>query len=85
MLGGLRDHAALSGLLPFAALFYARRSRCLYYDASGQAHEVLQGEGEEQGDPLMPGLYAVGQGASARSILGLLGGQRSGNFIRRCW
>ena len=52
MLGGLRDHAQLSGLLPFAAMFYARSSRYLFYDAEGRAHEVLQGEGWEQGDPL---------------------------------
>ena len=39
----------------------AATSITFYYDASGQAHEVLQGEGGEQGDPLKPGLYAFGQ------------------------
>ena len=31
-----------------------------FYDHAGQAHEVAQAEGGEQGDPLMPGLFAVG-------------------------
>ena len=32
--------------------------------SGGGGHEVLQGEGGEQGDPLMPGLYALGQHAA---------------------
>ena len=35
-------------------------SEYLFYDESGHAHTVLQAEGGEQGDPLMPGLFAVG-------------------------
>ena len=30
-------------------------------DADGQPHEVVQAEGGEQGDPLMPALFALGQ------------------------
>ena len=30
-------------------------------DDEGVTHEVVQGEGGEQGDPLMPALYALGQ------------------------
>ena len=44
-------------LVPFIRLFYGAQSTYLYYDADGGAHTVEQGE---QGDPLMPGLYAVG-------------------------
>ncbi|CAE7941576.1 unnamed protein product, partial [Symbiodinium sp. KB8] len=61
MLQALRTHEPLTGLLPFAAMFYGQASRYVYYDEEGVGHEVLQGEGGEQGDPLMPGLYALGQ------------------------
>ena len=40
-----------------AALFYGQASRYLYYDHRGQAHVVMQGEGGEQGDPLMLDFY----------------------------
>ena len=33
----------------------------MWQDASGQCHEVQQSEGGEQGDPLMPALYAIAQ------------------------
>ena len=32
----------------------------LFYDATGRGHDVIQAERGEQGDPLMPGLCAVG-------------------------
>ena len=64
MLEALRTHAPLTGLLPFASLFYGQASRYTYYDEAGVGHEVLQGEGREQGGPLMPGLYALGQHAA---------------------
>lgn len=32
----------------------------LWTDDDGQTHEVVQGEGGEQGDPLMPALFALG-------------------------
>ena len=51
MLEALRAHAPLTGLLPFASLFYGQASRYTYYDEAGVGHEVLQGEGGEQGDP----------------------------------
>eukprot|EP00969_Alexandrium_andersonii_P022695 993094-Alexandrium_andersonii.AAC.1 len=35
----------------------ARRS----YDDDGEPRDILQGEGGEQGDPLMPALHAPGQ------------------------
>ena len=52
---------SLTALLPFVAQFYAEPSACVFYDAEGAAHEIAQGEGGEQGDPLMPALYALGQ------------------------
>ena len=61
MLGGLAGDTALAPLLPFARLFYAEHSTYLWYDAAGVAHDIAQAEGGEQGDPLMPALYALGQ------------------------
>ena len=60
----LRAHAPLTGLLPFASLFYGQASHNVYRDEDGVGHEVLQGEGGEQGEPLMPGLYTLGQHAA---------------------
>ena len=44
----------------------------MWYDDEGEAHDILQGEGGEQGDPLMPAFYALGQHpalAEANSLL----------------
>ena len=73
MLEALRTHEPLTGLLPFAAMFYGQASRYVYYDEEGVGHEVLQGEGGEQGDPLMPGLYALGQHAALLELHAHLG------------
>ena len=55
----LRDTAPQ--LVPFVRSVYARTSTFLWWDADGQVHEVLQAESVEQGDPLAPALYALGQ------------------------
>ena len=68
MFTALRDLASLASLLPFSMLFYGQASRYSFYDGEGRRHEVLQAEGGEQGDPLMPGLYALGQHAALREI-----------------
>ena len=60
MFDGLLASPALVPLVPLVRLFYGGDSEYLFYDASGAAHAVLQSEGGEQGDPLMPGLFAVG-------------------------
>ena len=41
--------------------FYGSPSTYWWDDDEGVTHEVVQGEGGEQGDPLMPALYALGQ------------------------
>ena len=56
---GLRD-ARVTPLRPFVSQFYGAPSRYTFYDEHGAPHDVWQGEGGEQGDPLMPALYAVG-------------------------
>lgn len=52
---------SLHPLIPFVRLWYSRTSCFLWTDDSGETHDILQGEGGEQGDPLMPALFALGQ------------------------
>ena len=59
ILAKLRD--AVPSLLPFARAMYARTSTYLWWDDAGRRHEIAQAGGVEQGDPLVPGLYALGQ------------------------
>ena len=50
-----------SALVPFVMLSYSRPSEYLWRDDMGTSHIIQQGEGGEQGDPLMPALYALAQ------------------------
>ena len=68
MLAAIAARPELSDILPYAALFYGSPSTYLFYDAQGTAHEVRQGEGGEQGDPLMPALFALGQHAALTAV-----------------
>ena len=61
MLGSLLRSPALRPLLPYARLFYGQDSTYLWWDSSGACHSVQQAEGGEQGDPLMPALFALAQ------------------------
>ena len=45
----------------FVRLFYSEPSAYLWEDAEGVVHTIHQGEGGEQGDPLVPLLFSVGQ------------------------
>ena len=47
--------------LPFARQFCGRPLSYIWEDDGGATHEIRQGEGGEQGDPLMPALFALGQ------------------------
>ena len=60
MLDALLANPELQPLLPYARQFYASPSTYTWYD-EGAAHNVHQGEGGEQGDPLMPAFYALAQ------------------------
>ena len=42
-------------------MFHGSPSTYVWEDAEGVEHFLLQGEGGEQGDPLMPLLYSLGQ------------------------
>ena len=58
-LAKLRDTAP--ALVHFAHAMYARTCTYLWWDDEGRVHEIAQAEGVEQGDPLAPGFYALGQ------------------------
>ena len=47
-------------LLPFVRYFHGSPSTCLLEDQAGVTHMIPQGEGGEQGDPLMPLLFNLG-------------------------
>ena len=51
-------------LLPFARLFYGQAFAYCWWDAASNLQEIRQGEGYEQGDPLAPALFALGQNES---------------------
>ena len=61
MLGKLHRTPSLRRMLPFVRLFYGAPSTYLWSDDAGVTHNIAQGEGGEQGDPLRPALYALGQ------------------------
>ena len=61
MLGALLAHPELCPLLPFARQFYGTPSSYVWVDGQSVTHHVAEGEGGEQGDPLMPALYALAQ------------------------
>ena len=61
MLRGLSRVPGASACLPFVRQFYTAPSRFVWHNAAGRPHAVDQAEGGEQGDPLMPALYALGQ------------------------
>ena len=55
-------------MLPFVLQFYGHPSTHLWEDEEGVVHEIPQGEGGEQGDPLMPALFALGQHQALEAI-----------------
>ena len=59
MLQGLRRVSGAA--LPFTRMFYGRGSEYLWEMDDGEIHRIPQGEGGEQGDPMMPLLYSLGQ------------------------
>ncbi len=61
MLESLKALPNASSLLPFVAMFYGHTSEYLWTDNDGEVWSVEQGDGGEQGDPLMPALFALGQ------------------------
>ena len=68
MLEGLMRVDGGSSALPFVRLFNGSPSEYLWEDATGTVHTIPQGEGGEQGDPLMPLLFSVGQHSSLEAV-----------------
>ena len=68
MLEALHARPELQPLLPYARQFYATPSSYTWVDDSGTSHTVSQGEGGEQGDPLMPGLYSLAVHAALQEV-----------------
>ena len=61
MLRGLHATAGANACLPFVRMFYTETSHYVWHDGNGQPHVVTQAEGGEQGDPLLPALFSLGQ------------------------
>ena len=50
----------------FVRMFYGQVSEYYWWNAEGDRHSICQGEGCEQGDPLAPALFALGQHEALR-------------------
>ena len=61
MLEGLLRMEDGDQILPFLRMFHSNPSTYLWEDEMGVTQSIPQGEGGEQGDPLMPMLFALGQ------------------------
>ena len=61
MLRGLMSLPSGGRLLPFVRTFCGQPSVFLWEDETGEVHHIQQGEGGEQGDPLMPLLVCLAQ------------------------
>ena len=68
MLQGLEKVPGGSAASPFVRLFHAEPSTYLWQDDVGTTHRIHQGEGGEQGDPLMPLLHSLGQHAALEAM-----------------
>ena len=72
MMQGLMRVDGGSEAVPFVRMFYGSPSEYLWEDSLGVVHTIPQGEGGEQGDPLMPLLFAVGQHQALEAVKGQL-------------
>ena len=61
MMKSLRHAVDGESIIPFVRSFYGQPSTYFWGDDSGEVHSIPQGEGGEQGDPLMPLLFCLGQ------------------------
>ena len=52
---------AVSPLVPFVRFFYGTLSEYLWEDSDCVVHSILQSEGGEQGDHMIPLPFSVGQ------------------------
>ena len=68
MLEGLRRVPDANSCLPFVRQFYAQPSTYVWHDSNGRPHPITQAEGGEQGDPLMPALFSLGQRGALEAV-----------------
>ena len=69
-------------ILLFVRAFYGQPSTYLWDNDVGEVHTVPQGEGGEQGDPLMPLLFCLGQHLALVAVsASLKGGQKLFAFL----
>ena len=68
MLEGLLRMEGGDQILPLCEMFLRRPSTYLWEDEMGVSQSIPQGEAGEQGDPLMPMLFALGQHAALEAI-----------------
>ena len=61
MLEALTKLPNACALLPFVAMFYGHTSEYYWTSEDYEVWPIEQGDGGEQGDPLMPALFALGQ------------------------
>ena len=78
MLEGLMQVDGGSATLPFVRMFYGAPSEYLWEDDFGQVHTTSQGECGQQGDALMPLLFALGQHGALETTARTL---RAGEFM----
>ena len=72
MLDGFLNVDLGDSVLPFVLQFYSEHSQYLWQDDTGDTHLIQQGEGGEQGDPLMPLLFSLGQHSALQSFQSFL-------------
>ena len=56
--------------MTFVVQFCASAFPCLWEDKEGVVHRIVQAEGGEQGDPLMPALFSLGQHPALQAVQG---------------
>ena len=72
----------MRALLPLVSALYGSASRFISRDDEGVDHTIEQGEGGEQGCPLMPALYSLAQhNALAEAAANLRQGERVYSFL----
>ena len=67
-MSGLRDVRGGGEVLPCVRMFHGTVSEYLWEDDDGEVHKIPLGEGGEQGDPMMPLLYFLGQHCALEAI-----------------
>ena len=61
-------HKVHAAAVPFVSMFYGTASTYLWEDDEGTTHKIVQGEGGEQGDAMMPLLFSLGQHPALEAV-----------------